>query len=133
MPLGVQRASFDWWGTLRLNVFIAIGVFLLLLATNQQRFDSEFVLRTLFTTFIYTFCIGTPSFYVISQLIEPIPFSSEAVAWSLVILSSLGLAVVGAAMAETILHVSGLNSGQGFGFRFVGGIKISLVVSLAAG
>src|SRR5271166_4505972 len=102
MASAAQHASFDWWGTLRLNVFIAIGVFLLLLATNQQQFDSEFVLRTLFTTFIYTFCIGTPSFYTISQVIEPITFSSEAVVWSLVVLSSLGLAVVGAAMAQTI-------------------------------
>jgi sigma-B regulation protein RsbU (phosphoserine phosphatase) len=133
MSFSSQRSPFDWWGTFRLNVLIALGVFFLLLATNTARIDSEFAARTLFTTFVYTFCIAIPAFYVITQFIEPRHFQSEAMAWSLVVFVSLGLAVLGAAVAETILLVSRLFPGQTFGLRFVGGIKISLVVSSAAG
>lgn len=118
---------------MRLNALIAIGVFFLLLATNPARTDSEFVIRTLFTTFIYTFCIAIPAFYTITQFIEPRSFRNGAIAWSLVILVSLVLAVAGAAVAESILLLSRLFPGQTFGSRFVGGIKISLVVSTVAG
>ena len=133
MSSGSQRSPFDWWGTIRLNVLIAIGVFFLLAATNPSRTDSEFVVRTLFTTFVYTFCIAIPAFYVITQFIESRHFRSEAIAWSLVVLVSLALAVSGAAVAETILFISRLFRGQTFGLRFIGGIKVSLVVSTVAG
>jgi hypothetical protein len=128
-----HRATFEWWTTVRLNVFIAIGVFLLLVATNQTPLDAASVIRTLFATTVYTFCIGTPAFYVITQFIEPMPVRSKAMVWSFVILSCLGLAVFGAAIAETILQASGMFPDQGFRLRFVGGLKISLVVSSAAG
>jgi phosphoserine phosphatase RsbU/P len=133
MAASPQQDRFDWLGIARLNVLIAIGVFLLLVATNPARTDSEFVVRTLFTTFVYTFCIATPAFYVIAQFIEPMPFRSEGMAWTLVVLSSLGWAVVGAAIAEAILLASRLFPGQTFGPRFIGGLKISVVVSTVAG
>src|SRR5262244_2029807 len=115
MASAPKRSSFNWWGTLRLNLLIAIGVFLLLLATNQAHPNTEFVIRTLLTTLLYTFCIGTMALYVISMLIEPAPFPNEAVGWCLVILSSLGLAIVGSFVAETILVLSGLFPDQTFG------------------
>ena len=112
---------------------IAIGVFFLLIATNQTQFDAASVIRTLFATTVYTFCIATPAFYVIAEFIEPMPVRSEAIVWSLVILSCLGLAVVGAAIAESILQASRIYSDQGFVERFARGLKVSLVVSAAAG
>lgn len=107
-------------------------MFFLLLATNPGRLDSGLVIRTLFTTYIYTLCIGTLSFDVITTVIEPLPLQTEAVAWSLVMLSSLGLAVVGAAIAESILFFSRIFPGQTFGSRFVGGLKTSLVIGPVA-
>jgi sigma-B regulation protein RsbU (phosphoserine phosphatase) len=134
MGVTPQRSStFDWRGTLRLNVLIAVGVFFLLVATNTARTDSEFVIRTLVTTFVYTFCIAIPAFYVITQFIEPVRFRSEGIAWCLVILASLGLAVVGTAIGQSILLTSGLFRGQTFAPQFTGGLKISLVVSTVAG
>jgi sigma-B regulation protein RsbU (phosphoserine phosphatase) len=132
MPSGSARA-FDWWGTVRLSVLIAIGVSFMLAATNQGRIDSEFIVRTLVTTFVYTFSIAIPSFFVITQFIEPAPFRSEVIAWTLVVIASLGLAVVGAAVAESILLASRLFQPYGFAPGFVGGLKISLVVSTAVG
>jgi sigma-B regulation protein RsbU (phosphoserine phosphatase) len=125
-------ASFNWWATERLLFLIAIGVFLLLLATTSERVDSGFVFRTLLVTFVYTFCTGTMTLYVIARLIEPAKFRSEVVAWSLVILCSLGMAVIGAAIAESLLQLTGLFPRQTFSARFIGGLKISLVVTLVA-
>jgi phosphoserine phosphatase RsbU/P len=133
MAFSPRQSSFDWRGTSRLNVLIAIGVFFLLVATNTARTDSQFIIRTLVTTFVYTFCIAIPSFYVITQFIEPMRFRSEAIAWSLVILASLGLALVGTAVAQSLLLASRLFRGQAFAPQFVGGLKISLVVSTVAG
>jgi sigma-B regulation protein RsbU (phosphoserine phosphatase) len=108
-----------------------IGVFLLLLATTPGPLCLGYVLRTLLTTFVYTFCIGTIALYIINRVIEPVKFQSEAVVWSLVILCSLGMAVIGAAAAETLLLITGLFPGETFSGRFTSGLKISLVVSLA--
>jgi sigma-B regulation protein RsbU (phosphoserine phosphatase) len=71
------------------------------------------------------------SLYVITQFIQPANFRSEVVEWLLLILSSLVMAVVGAALAETILLPLGAPGGETFSGRFLGGLKISLVVSLA--
>lgn len=118
---------------MRLLFFTAIGVFLLLLATTPGQLDTRSVLLTLLATFVYTFCIGTMALYVITRVIEPVKFQSEAVTWTLVILCSLGMAIVGAALAETLLLLIGLFPGQSFSARFTSGLKISLVVSLAVG
>src|SRR5215469_10808053 len=99
-----QRTTFDWLATLQLNALIAIGVFSLLLATNQIPLSTASLIQALFTTIIYTFCIGTPTFYLIIQFIEPMPVRGEVIAWSLVILSCMSLAVLGALIAETILQ-----------------------------
>jgi hypothetical protein len=118
-------------GTVRLLFFVVIGVFLVLLATTPGPLDSGYVLRTLLTTFVYTFCIGTIELYLITRVIEPLELRSEAVVWSLVILCSLGMAVLGAAVAELLL-LTGLFPGQTLSGRFNSGLKISLVVSLGS-
>jgi len=130
-PISREKTSFDWWATARLLFFVVIGVFLLLLATTPGPLCSGYVLRTLLTTFVYTFCIGTIALYIINRVIDPVKFQSEAVVWSLVILCSLGMAVIGAAAAETLLLITGLFPGQTFSGRFTSGLKISLIVSLA--
>src|SRR5437016_790977 len=119
MAVATLQSSFDWRGTLRLNALIAVGVFFLLVATNTARTDSEFIIRTLVTTFVYTFCIAVPAFYVITQFIEPMRFRSEGIVWCLVILASLGLAVVGTAIGQSILLTSGLFRGQTFAPHFI--------------
>jgi sigma-B regulation protein RsbU (phosphoserine phosphatase) len=128
-----KHDSFDWLGIQRLNLFIAIGNFLLLLATAPGPLDSAEVWRTLIASFIYTLCIGTLSFYAITQLIEPMPYRSEMVAWSLVVVCCLGMAVVGSALAEGVLSVLQVFPCQPFSGRFYGGLKIALVVSTVAG
>jgi hypothetical protein len=100
MSSQVRPVSFDWLGTQRLNVLIAVGVFLLLLATAPGQLDSGLVIRTLIVTFIYTAFIGTMAFYAITQIIEPAKYRTAGMAWSLVILCSLGMAVVGSVFAS---------------------------------
>jgi len=58
---------------------------------------------------------------------------SETTAWSLVILVCVGLAVIGAAAAEVILGIFQLYPDRPFLARFEDGLKLSLVVSRAAG
>ena len=122
---------FDWWATERLLFFVAIGVFLLLLATLPVPLTSSSVLRILVSTLVYSFSIGTAALYVITQYINPVEFRNEAVRWALCILCSLGMAVIGAAFSETLLHLTGLFGDQSFSERLIGGLKVSLVVTLA--
>ena len=129
----VTRGSFDWLGVQRLNLFIAIGVFLLLLATSPMPLDSAEVIRTLIASLVYTACIGTLSFYAITQLIEPVTFQTSLVAWSIVVVCSLGMAVVGSAVAELVIFAIRIFPRQPFSGRFFGGLKIALVVSTVAG
>src|SRR5690242_5668997 len=133
MSLPVRPVSFDWLGTQRLNVLIAVGVFLLLLATTPGQLESRLVIRTLIVTFIYTVFIGTMAFYAITQIIEPAKYRTEAMAWSMVILCSLGMAVAGSVFAESVIYVSQLYPDEPFLHRFYGGLRISLVVSTVAG
>lgn len=133
MPFRVRPVPFDWLGTQRLNVLIAVGVFLLLLATAPGQLDSGLVVRTLIVTFIYTAFIGTMAFYAITQIIEPAKYRTAAMAWALVILCSLGMAVVGSVFAESVIYIFRLYPDEPFSHRFYGGLRISLVVSTVAG
>ena len=133
MTSSARGGSFDWLGIQRLNLFIAIGVFLLLLATAPAPPDSTEVIRTLIASFVYTACIGTLAFYAITQLIEPVTFQTPMVAWSLVIVCCLGMAVAGSAAAEVVIFALRIFPRQPFSGRFYGGLKISLVVSTVAG
>ena len=128
-----KRGSFDWLGIQQLNLLIALGVFLLLLATSTAPLDSTEVVRTLIASFVYTICIGTLAFYAITQLIEPATFQTSVIAWTLVIVCCLGMAVVGSVVAEALIFSLRIFPRQPFSARFYGGLKISLVVSTVAG
>ena len=129
----IHRPTFSWLATFQLNLLIAVGVFLLLLAMNQIPFTTPFLIRSLFTTTLYTFCIGTPAFYVIARFIEPMPVQSETIVWSLVILFCVGLALIGTTVAEALLEILQLFRDRPFRLRFEDGLKLSIVVSCAAG
>lgn len=75
-------------------------------------------MRTLIVTFIYTAFIGTMAFYAITQIIEPAKYRTAAMAWSLVILCSLGMAVVGSVFAESVIYIFRLYPDKPFVHRF---------------